>query len=62
MIKQLQGIMYYIMIMNKEIMLPLFKPLLRPIIEFGNIVWAPCLRKKYLIESYTENMQMLFQM
>ena len=33
------------MIMNKEIMVPLFKLSVRPVIEFGSIVWAPCLRK-----------------
>ena len=54
--------MYYIMIMNKEIMLPLFKPLLRPIIEFGNIV---CVHHVYETishsrKSYTENMQRCF--
>ena len=27
-------------------MVPLFKSLVRPILEYGNVVWAPCLINK----------------
>ena len=30
---------------HKEIMVPLYKALIRPIIEYGNSVWCPNLRK-----------------
>ena len=36
----------YIQYKNKEFMVPLFKSLVRPILEYGNVVCAPCLRKK----------------
>ena len=42
---------------NKEIMVPLFKSLARRILKFGNVVWAPCLRKNI---TCIENVQRLF--
>ena len=30
---------------NKDIMIPLFKSLIRPVIEYGNTVWCPYLKK-----------------
>ena len=30
---------------SKDIMVPLFKSLIRPILEYGNAVWSPYLRK-----------------
>ena len=30
---------------TKDIMVPLFKSLIRPILEYGNVVWNPILRK-----------------
>ena len=38
-------IMHTINYKSKAIMLPLFKSLVRPIIEYGNAVWCPYLRK-----------------
>lgn len=31
---------------NKDIMVPLFKALVRPKLEYGNAVWCPKLKKK----------------
>ena len=37
---------------SKEVMIPLFKSLIRPILEYGNPVWCPYLRKNIdLVES-----------
>ena len=36
-------IAHYIQNKHKEIMVPLFKSLVRPILEYGNAVWAHCL-------------------
>ena len=37
---------------DKEIMVPLFKSIVRPILEYGNVVWSPSLRKHvHLIEN-----------
>ena len=30
---------------NKDVLIPLFKTLVRPILEYGNAVWCPFLRK-----------------
>ena len=30
---------------SKDIMVPLFKSLVRPILEYGNVVWSPYTRK-----------------
>ena len=35
-------ITHYIQYKHKEIMVPLFKSLVRPFLEYGNAVWAPC--------------------
>ena len=36
---------------SKDIMIPLYKSLVRPILEYGNAVWSPYLKKnKLLIE------------
>ena len=41
---------------SKEIMVPLFKALVRPILEYGNVVWSPNKRKHIdLIESIQRN-------
>ena len=51
--KRMSGlIMHTINYKSKTIMIPLFKSLVRPIIEYGNAVWSPHLRKHVnLIES-----------
>jgi len=36
-------LIHYIQCKNKEIMIPLFKSLVRPILEYGNTVWHPFL-------------------
>ena len=38
-------ITHYIQYKHKEIMVPFFKSLVRPILEYGNTVWAHCLIK-----------------
>ena len=38
-------ISHYITNKTKEIMIPLYKSLVRPIMEYGNVVWSPWLRK-----------------
>ena len=38
-------ISHYITNKTKQIMIPLYKTLVRPILEYGNVVWAPRLRK-----------------
>ena len=44
--RRLSGlILHTINYKSKDIMLPLFKSLVRPIIEYGNPVWCPYLRK-----------------
>ena len=44
-------------IQHKEIMVPLFKLLVRPTLEYGNVVWAPCLIKNI---TCIENVQMYY--
>ena len=45
-------ISHYITHKSKDIMIPLYKTLIRPILEYGNVVWPPKLRKQIdLIES-----------
>ena len=39
-------------------MVPLFKSLVRPILEHDNAVWAPCLIRKYITR--IENVQRCF--
>ena len=38
-------ISHYICNKTKQIMIPLYKTLVRPILEYGNVVWAPRLRR-----------------
>ena len=38
-------ISHYITHKSKDIMIPLYKSLIRPILEYGNVVWSPKLRK-----------------
>ena len=42
---------------SKEIMLPLFKSLIRPILEYGNAIWSPFLKKKI---DFVESVQRSF--
>ena len=39
------------------IMVPLFKTLIRPVLEYGNVAWCPILKKHVLL---TENVQRRF--
>ena len=51
------GIIYRNIINKKaNIMVPLFKSMIRPIVEYGNVVWAPHLKKDIIaIESIQRN-------
>ena len=41
---------------SENILLPLYKALIRPVIEYGNVVWSPYLRKNInKIESIQRN-------
>ena len=42
---------------EKDIMVPLFKALVRPVLEYGNSVWTTCLKKHNTI---IENVQRRF--
>ena len=42
---------------DKEIMVPLFKSLVRPVLEYGNVVWSPSLKKHIQL---IENVQRRF--
>ena len=49
--KMVGMITHFIQYKNKEIMVPLFKSLVRPILEYGNVLWCPRLKRlKKLVE------------
>ena len=39
----------YISFKTRDIMVPLFKTLIRPVLEYGNVVWCPNLKKHVLL-------------
>ena len=47
----------YVVNKNKEIMVPLFKSLVRPILEYGNAIWSPSLIRQ---STKVENVQRRF--
>ena len=57
-------ITHYIQYKHKEIMVPIFKSLVRPILEYGNAVWEHCLinsYKKIKNNSYWKYAKTLYQ-